>query len=198
VTGRRGQGHGKDRGDDTALWHRVAKEIAPLPEKAKRKTGKIVRPPPEAAIPEKAAKPKPVKLPAPAPAPAKPAPPRLPELSHGVAPGLDAASLERLRRGKMPVEAKLDLHGHTLEAAHKALAAFIAAAWERERRALLVITGKGGRPGADGGAPRATLRQSVPRWLNEPGLRAKILAFTQAQPKHGGAGALYVLLRKKR
>jgi DNA-nicking Smr family endonuclease len=185
-----------NKGDDGGLWHRVAKEIAPLPERAKRKTGKIVRAPPEAPIPGKAAKPKPAKLPA--PVPAKPAPPRLPELSHGVAPGLDTASLERLRRGKMPVEAKLDLHGHTLEAAHKALTAFIAGAWERERRALLVITGKGGRPGEDGNAPRATLRQSVPRWLNEPGLRVKILAFAQAQPKHGGAGALYVLLKKKR
>jgi DNA-nicking Smr family endonuclease len=190
VTSRRGK-----TPDDATLWQRVAEGIAPLPAKAKRKTAKIARPAPPAK-PEQPAKPvKPVKAKLP---PAKPAPPPLPPLAHGLAPGLDAASLERLRRGKMPIEAKLDLHGFTLEAAHKALADFVARSAERERRALLVITGKGGRAAGDGETPRGTLRESVPRWLNEPALRSKILAFAQAQPKHGGAGALYVLLKRKR
>ncbi len=178
---------------DAALWHRVAETVAPLPRKSKRKAIKIEieRPVP----PEKIVKPaKPAKAP---PAAKKPSPPALPELSHGHAPGLDASSHEKLKRGRMKIEARLDLHGFTLEAAHRALADFIARSWERELRAVLVITGKGGGKSGDN-EPRATLRQSVPRWLNEPALRRRILAFAQAQPQHGGAGALYVLLKRRR
>jgi len=58
---------------------------------------------------------------------------------------------------------------------------------------VLVITGKGGRTSGDG-----VLRAAVPRWLNEAPNRTRLLAFTPAQPKHGGAGALYLLLRRRR
>ncbi len=181
---------GKHAHPDAALWHRVAESVAPLPKRAKRKAIKIEID--VIASPEKAVKPaKPSKAP---PAPIKPAP--LPELSHSHAPGLDAASHEKLKRGRMKIEARLDLHGHTLEAAHKVLAEFVGRCGERGLRTLLVITGKGGK--GDEGEPRATLRQSVPRWLNEPTLRKRVLAFAQAQPRHGGAGALYVLLKRKR
>ena len=184
------------RGKDDLIWDKVAEGIAPLPPRSKRRTATLPLPAP----------PKPEKPPKPAkvsralkPTAGKPLPPKpaLPDLSHTKAPGLDARSFEKLRRGKLAIEAKLDLHGHTLEAAHKTLIDFIGGAWGAEKRALLVITGKGGRRGEDG-APRATLRDSVPRWLNEASLRAKILAFAQAQPKHGGAGALYVLLKRRR
>ena len=66
---------------------------------------------------------------------------------------------------------------------------------------MLVITGKGlsdGDGDAGAGRARGVLRQAVPRWLNEPANRARILAVMPAQPKHGGAGALYVLLKRKR
>lgn len=179
---------------DRDLWDRVTKDVTPLRKKPKR-AGVADAP----AIP--------VKTPAPAKAktakaktektpPKKPA--VLPELAPGKAPGFDKRSHEKFRAGKMPIEARIDLHGYTLEAAHKELAAFIHEAAAREKRMLLVITGKGGRSKDDFGAARATLRESVPRWLNEPSMRRRILAISEAKPPHGGGGALYVLLKRKR
>ena len=180
---------------DAALWHRVAESIEPLPSRAKRKAIKIevAAKPPAEKIAKPVKPPKPEKV----PAAAKKTPPPLPELSHGRAPGLDASSHEKLKRGRMKIEGRIDLHGYTLEAGHKALADFIQRAFERELRTIIVITGKGAGKGGDG-EERATLRQSVPRWLNEPALRKRILAFAQAQPQHGGSGALYVLLKRRR
>jgi DNA-nicking Smr family endonuclease len=106
-------------------------------------------------------------------------------------PGLDRRSAERLRRGERPIEARLDLHGMTQTEAHQALADFIAGAAATERRSLLVITGKGGARGG-------VLRAAVPRWLGEPPNRARVLAVAPAQPRDGGLGALYVLLRRRR
>jgi DNA-nicking Smr family endonuclease len=111
----------------------------------------------------------------------------LPPLAPDAAPGLDRRSAERLKRGQLPVAARLDLHGLTQHEAHAALSAFIAEAQGAGRRAVLVITGKSG-----------VLKSAVPRWLNEPAIRPRLLAFAPAQPKDGGAGALYLLLRRKR
>ena len=126
-------------------------------------------------------------------APLAPAAARLPELSHGTAPGLDRRTEERLRRGEMAIEARLDLHGHTQDEAHRALTAFVERAWRAERRTLLVITGKGRQ-----GAGEGVLQSAVPRWLNAEPLRAQVLAFARARPKDGGGGALYILLRRQR
>jgi DNA-nicking Smr family endonuclease len=115
----------------------------------------------------------------------------LPELSAGAAPGLDRRSAERLRRGATRVEARLDLHGMTQAEAHAALVDFLLRAQTAGRRCVLVITGKGE---ANGGV----LRSAVPRWLNEPANRARILAFASAQARDGGTGALYLLLRRRR
>jgi DNA-nicking Smr family endonuclease len=92
----------------------------------------------------------------------------------------------------MRPEARLDLHGMTQEEAHRALSHFVARAQEDGLRALLVITGKGGA--GRGGV----LREAVPRWLEEPLLRGRVLSVAPAQPKDGGGGALYVLLRRRR
>jgi len=92
----------------------------------------------------------------------------------------------------MPIEARLDLHGMTQDEAHRALDRFIPAMREDGRRAVLIITGKGTREGG------GVLRQAVPRWLDEARLRPHVLAIEEARPQHGGAGALYVLLRRKR
>jgi DNA-nicking Smr family endonuclease len=105
--------------------------------------------------------------------------------------GLDRRSAQRLARGQRPIEARLDLHGMTQDEAHRALGAFIRGAAAAERRTLLVITGKGGLGGG-------VLRDAVPRWLGEAPLRAEVLALAPAQPKDGGLGALYVLLRRRR
>lgn len=129
-----------------------------------------------------------------APAEAPAPPPRQPTrrtAAPAPASGIDRRSVQRLRRGERPIEARLDLHGMTQEEAHQVLAGFIARAWAAERRSLLVITGKGGARGG-------VLRRAVPRWLGEAPNAGRVLAFVPAQPKDGGEGALYVLLRRRR
>ena len=101
--------------------------------------------------------------------------------------------MDRLRRGRLRPEARLDLHGMTQDKAHRALNRFIAEAQSSGVRSIIIITGKG-RISEGGGV----LRNQVPKWLNAPGIRPSILAFSPAQPKDGGEGALYVLLRRRR
>jgi len=98
-----------------------------------------------------------------------------------------------MKRGRLPIEGRLDLHGHRQSEAHRELDAFLARAQVAGKRCVLIVTGKG--VGKDEGG---VLRRMVPRWLNEPANRARILAFDQAQPKDGGMGALYVLLKRRR
>jgi len=179
--------------EDLALWRKVAAAAKPL----KRRPA----PPPRAETPP----------PTPTPAtpsaskaqskktgtgssPPAPPPSRAPELRPGETPGLDKRTAARLRRGQLPVEARIDLHGHTQRAAHAALNAFIEASWHAGRRCVLVITGKGRR--AEG--TEGVLRAAVPRWLNTTPNRDRLLAFTHAQPRDGGEGALYVYLKRRR
>jgi DNA-nicking Smr family endonuclease len=104
---------------------------------------------------------------------------------------LDRRMLLRIKRGEMAIDARLDLHGMTQAAAHRALARFIIEAAGDGARMALVITGKG--RGGEG-----ILRAAVPRWLNEPALRAQIVAIAPAPPQLGGSGALCVRLRRSR
>jgi DNA-nicking Smr family endonuclease len=140
---------------------------------------------------------RPLSRPLPRPQPVAPVKRAEPAIEHGRAAGVDRRSAERLRRGRLPVEARLDLHGHTQDQAHAALDHFLGEAQARGLRCVLVITGKGTTTGAAVGAG-GVLRGQVPRWLNEPGNRARVLAFDYAQPKHGGLGALYVLMRRRK
>lgn len=129
--------------------------------------------------------------PAPIVSPTKTVP--LPDLKAGVAAGLDAQTMRRLKRGEVRLEDGIDLHGNTLELAHAAVNRFIARAHASGKRCVLIVTGHGrGRKGS------GLLRAEVPHWLNDGALRSLILGVATAQPKDGGAGALYVLLRKKR
>jgi len=117
-----------------------------------------------------------------------------------VNPHMDRRRFEKLRRGRMLPEARLDLHGMTRDDAHGALIAFILDAHARGLRLVLVITGKG-RPGReDDLAPhrQGVLRHSVPHWLNAPPLHARVLQIAPAHARHGGTGALYVYLRRLR
>ena len=107
--------------------------------------------------------------------------------------GIDRANAERLKRGMHKIEARLDLHGMTQAEAHQALTAFIRVSRDAGRRCVLVITGRGLGPNGTG-----VLKSAVPRWLAEPELRRQVLATAAAQPRHGGAGAAYVLLRRRR
>jgi len=107
--------------------------------------------------------------------------------------GIDRANAERLKRGLHPIEARLDLHGLTQAEAHRELTEFVEASYHSGRRCLLVITGRGLGPEGPG-----VLKSAVPRWLAEVRTRRRILAISAAQPRHGGPGALYVLLRRQR
>ena len=118
----------------------------------------------------------------------------------GRAPGLDRSSAIKLAKGKFTIQGKLDLHGMTQRQAHAALIEFIQTSFDDRKRNLLVITGKGRPQGQDEVAGyrkrEGILKSIVPKWLDEPPLRSLVLAFTTSQREHGGAGALYVLLRK--
>lgn len=189
-----GRGRPDDAGasEDDVLWQQVAKSVAPLPRRA---AAKPQHPPAEKPKSDAAAKSTPAKPP-PAPTAAKhqPAESKAAALSHGAAPSLDKRTAQRLKRGKLAVEGRIDLHGMTQADAQRALTGFIESAHRDGRRCVLVITGKGLKDDWSTGV----LRQAVPRWLNEPPLRPLVLGFNYATPKDGGSGALYVLVKRKR
>jgi DNA-nicking Smr family endonuclease len=112
---------------------------------------------------------------------------------------MDRRRFEKLRRGRLEPDARLDLHGLTAERAHAALTSFVLGAHAREQRLLLVITGKG-RPDAVAIRPHrhGILHHSVPHWLAAPPLVGHVLQVAQAHQRHGGAGAFYVYLRRRR
>ena len=120
--------------------------------------------------------------------------------SPGRAPGIDRKTSLKLKKGKVEIDYKLDLHGLTQIEAKQALEQAILGAWKNKLRLILVITGKGLRQSksnelSDNGAT-GVLRRIVPRWLKEAPLSNFVLAFSSAQQTHGGSGALYVLLRR--
>lgn len=131
------------------------------------------------------------------PGPGRPLP-SFPELGPGVAPGLDKRRARRLKRGQFEVEARIDLHGYTQREAHAALVSFVRDCYQAGRRCVLVVTGKGGPCGLDAEGASGVLRRAVPRWLNGAPIRPYVLAYDLAQPRDGGPGALYILLRRRR
>jgi DNA-nicking Smr family endonuclease len=133
----------------------------------------------------------------------KPAP--LTKVKHTL--GIDGNTAERLRRGQVEPQARLDLHGMSERDAHRALVTFIRAARMRKLRLLLIVTGKGGDTKRKAAAEsafdlgldmrmRGVLRSLTPRWLHEPGLAEMVVDVREAHRRHGGSGALYVYLRK--
>ncbi|MBI1300553.1 MAG: DNA mismatch repair protein MutS [Alphaproteobacteria bacterium] len=113
---------------------------------------------------------------------------------------IDRKTSQRLARGQIPIEGRLDLHGMTQTQAYDALKRFIPAAQAQGKRCILVITGKGA-PRTDTSileSATGVLKQKTPEWLNSPPLDHIVLKTQTAQPKDGGAGALYVLLRRQR
>jgi DNA-nicking Smr family endonuclease len=185
--------------EDRRLWQHVAGQIKPLTgrDRLHSRAAELLH---EDLAAEQGHRPAPHKrratataaghpaVAAPAPHPKPPAP-----LTHGSRDGLDRRRAERLRRGKLPIEATLDLHGLRQAEAHRRLERFLADSQATGKRCVLVVTGKGVHK-EEGGV----LRANVPRWLNEAPNRARVLSFDYAQQKHGGTGALYVLLRRRR
>jgi len=118
--------------------------------------------------------------------------------------GVDGRTAERLRRGQLEPQSRLDLHGMTEAAAHRALAGFLQNARAQGLRLVLVVTGKGLKQPADDepfdlelhARSRGVLKSLVPRWLKEPALSPLVAETRNAHRRHGGVGALYIYLRK--
>ena len=187
--------------EEKDLWDRVARTTRPL--EGRSPSGALISPVskvPAAAAPEKKAF-------APFEVGSKsvskvPASRTLPSVGSA----LDAAPLRmdqkqfgRMKRGKSKPEARIDLHGMRISEAHGALNAFILSSLAKERRLVLVITGKGRISDDDGPIPvrRGVLRHQVPVWLSRPPLSSAVLQVTEAHQRHGGSGAFYVYLRRR-
>ncbi len=183
--------------EDRQLWSAVKRSVTPLrPEREP--------PPPPApagvadtpfpSVPGSAGGAMPLAAPK---MPDKPKAPALPAL-HPVA----RKTRQKIARGAHPIDGRLDLHGLTQAEAHGRLVGFLGAAHARGDRVVLVITGKGGTPspGFQGLhlPERGVLRRMVPQWLALPDLRRYVHGFEWAHVGHGGEGALYVMLRRRR
>lgn len=103
--------------------------------------------------------------------------------------GIQDNAYRRLRQGKNPIDARLDLHRMTIEKAREVVFSFINDCVKYDLRTVLIMPGKGDRNNED----PALLKSHLIHWLPQ---LADVLAYHTAQPKDGGAGALYVLLRK--
>ena len=115
-------------------------------------------------------------------------------------PNMDKKNFKKLVKGKMEIEGTIDLHGLTADQAQIKLITFINHSYSLGKRLIIVITGKGKHKGFDEFQRpiNGVLRQNLPEWLSGPSVSNKVLQVTQAQPKHGGAGAFYVYLRRQR
>jgi DNA-nicking Smr family endonuclease len=171
--------------EDHALWSHVARSITPL-------DGRILpdlteMPPPPAPQ---------VRGPSPVPEASQPRQPTLPPLAR-----LDKRSLRQISRGSTEIDARIDLHGMRQSEAHAALHSFLSRLHHSGARVALVITGKGARnlESSDArGEERGVLRRLVPHWLADPAMRRIVMGFESAARGHGGEGALYVRLRRKK
>jgi DNA-nicking Smr family endonuclease len=171
----------RPRSEEARLWALVAATVRPLP-------GRTVEVPPEPATPPPA-----VRAPSKAPLPFVPAahqarprvapkPPTAPQLGD-----IEPGRKRRLTRERDPLELVLDLHGLDQDRARAVLHRFLRRAQDDGARAVLVITGKGVQ--GDG-----ILRRRAPEWLAEP---AVVAGVSEAHRRHGGAGALYVAIKRK-
>ena len=115
-------------------------------------------------------------------------------------PNMDKKNFKKLVKGKMEIEGTIDLHGLTADQAKIKLITFINHSYSLGKRLIIVITGKGKHKGFDEFQRpiNGVLRQNLPEWLSGPSVSNKVLQVTQAQPRHGGAGAFYVYLRRQR
>ncbi|SLN21107.1 putative DNA endonuclease SmrA [Oceanibacterium hippocampi] len=143
----------------------------------------------------------------PPPAPRLPAGASVPDGPEPGTAGVDRRTADRLRKGKMTVEGVVDLHGLTRDEAHQMLTRYLARAQATGKRCILVVTGKGGArkdlsdaENADwmSARERGVLKREVPIWLSQSPNRERIVMTAAARAGHGGSGAIYVLLRRRR
>lgn len=174
--------------EERALWDAVAHSTRPL--KKRPRLTKVASPVATEEIQKPATKASSSKLRPEAP-PAKRAKPEPPALAS-----LGRRERSQLSRGIKDIDARLDLHGMTQARAHRALLGFLQRASDDGLSFVLIITGKG-RTTAEG-SERGILRRHVPEWLGLPEFRACVVGFEEAHIGHGGGGALYVRVRRRR
>lgn len=175
--------------EDRVLWHNVASTVTPL-RPAREAMPNIQDDAPTASDPTVKAAGKQGTSPAPIPhrayRPTQP-PPHRPEQAF------DRMTRRKIAKGRLPIEARIDLHGLHQEAAHSMLLSFLSSARARGIRTVLIITGKGSAPGSDG-----VLNRMVPLWLGTAPFRGLVSKHESAARHHGGQGALYVRLQRLR
>lgn len=114
---------------------------------------------------------------------------------------LDRSWQKRLRRGRMEADCTIDLHGLTQKEAHDVLLRTLERSILAGDRVLLVVTGKGApkmRDPAQSDRPRGVIKAKLPQWVEGSPYAGHVIAIRPAHPIHGGGGAFYVLLRRKR
>lgn len=175
--------------EERQLWNRIRESVTPLPGKAvDAEIEEWIDHAGEAALPE--ARKKPVFPPA---IPAEPfLPPYVPPVSaqRPGEPVFDDVTIKKLRKGRLEIDARIDLHGMTEAAAHDALLRFVREERRRDSRIVLVITGKG--KGGEG-----VLKRAVPLWFSEAAFRPLLGGWRRAHPAHGGDGAIYLRIRRE-
>jgi DNA-nicking Smr family endonuclease len=173
--------------DDRILWGKVARSTRPLPGRM-RLIEEF-----EASLAAKQEKPeekKPALRSAAAIPQSVPEKPRKTTTRHQP---LERPVKRKLAKGRLELEARIDLHGMFQSEAHALLHGFILRAYERGLRHVLVITGKGSSMGSDG-----ALKRAVPMWFSKPEFRHLISSYETSAQNHGGEGALYVRLAKSK
>lgn len=162
--------------EEKKLWRRVAEGV---------KTRK-----PLPAEPQPDAEPRPpLRMKRAAVSDAKLTPAAKPRAAPTPAPLADRGGEKRVRRGRVEIDATLDLHGHTFASAQAAVPRFLRAAQARGDRYVIIVTGVG--RGGEG-----VLKRALPEWLAARDVRALISGYAQAHRQHGGAGAFYVFLKR--
>ncbi len=199
--------------EEEALWARVTATVRPLhparpaPERPAGTEPAPPLAPRRSAGPARTGHGKGSALP-PAQHVARPRTGSLPAREELQGENLDGAWDRRLSSGRVHPELVIDLHGMNREAARHLLYRRVHDAEMRGLRVILVITGKGHQPGPAAadlmpglggqGAMRGAIRADLPRWIGEEGLSTRIAAIRRAHPRHGGAGAAYLILKRRR
>ena len=177
--------------DEAALWARVMASVRPIePGRAPA----IAAPAAPQTLPAKKAKPPKTAV---AATPAV-APKPVPKARATVGDTLDGGWDRKLSRGVVAPDCTIDLHGHTLDTAYRLLDGALAQAIAAGDRVILLVTGRPPRTGSERPHGRGAIRAAVGDWLNGSRHSGAIAAVRGAHPRHGGAGALYIVLRRSK
>ncbi len=182
--------------EEQAIWDRVAQTVRPLHPRVALPGGKPAEDmPAQPVVRRKDAGPRRA---------VTALPPPVAKASSAATESLDASWDKRISSGRLQPEITIDLHGLSRESARHLLYRRVVDAEARGIRVILVITGKGLMPGPspadlmEGRKTRGAIRADFPRWLGEEALSGRIAAVRRAHPRHGGAGAAYLILKRKR